>query len=70
MNLREIRVQKLLSAKELAKQAGISEGNIYNIEKGTWLPSLATVKKLAGVLGVEPMEVTEFKAAMDKASKK
>ena len=71
MNLREARVHKLLSAKELAKQAGISEGNIYSIEKGGWLPSLGTVKKLAAALGInDPLEVEEFKAAIDKASKK
>jgi transcriptional regulator with XRE-family HTH domain len=69
MNLREARAQKLLSARELAKQAGISESNIYSIEHGGWLPSLGTVKKLTGVLGVDPMEVDEFKAAIDKASK-
>jgi len=69
MNLREARVKKLMSAAELAKQAGVSESNIYAIEHGEWLPSLGTVKKLAGVLGVEPMEVVEFKGAIEKASK-
>ena len=70
MNLREARARKLLSARELGAQAGVSESNIYAIEHGGWLPSLATVKKLSNVLGIEPSEVTEFKAAIEKSAGK
>lgn len=70
MKLREARARKLLSAKELATQAGVSESNIYSLEHGGWLPSLGTVKKLAGVLQVDPLEVDEFKAAIEKSSGK
>ena len=70
MNLREARARKLLSAKELATKAGISESNIYSIEHGAWLPSLATIKKLSAILEMDPMEVTEFKAAIEKSAGK
>ena len=70
MKLREARAKKLLTAGQLGSEAGVSESNVYKIERGEWLPSLATVRKLAGVLGVNPEEVEEFKAAIDKAAKR
>jgi len=69
VNLRILRVRKLLTAKELATQSGVAESNIYAIELGKWLPSLATIKKLSIVLGKDPTEVTEFKAAIEKRAK-
>lgn len=68
MKLREARAKKLLTAQALAKKTGMSDGGIYRIERGEWLPSLATVRKLSKALGVQPEEVEEFKAAIDKAS--
>jgi transcriptional regulator with XRE-family HTH domain len=70
MKLREARARKLFSAKELASLSGVSESNIYSIEHGGWLPSLGTVKKLSSVLGVDPMEISEFKASIEKSSGK
>lgn len=69
MKLREARAKKLFSAQQLAKLSGISETNIYRIEKGKWLPSLATVRKLSEALDVKPEGVEEFQAAINKASK-
>jgi transcriptional regulator with XRE-family HTH domain len=69
MKLREARVKKLMSAQELSNKSGVSETNIYRLEHGKWLPSLATIRKLSDVLGIQPEEVEEFKAAIDKASK-
>lgn len=70
MKLREARAKKLLTAQELATKSGVSEVLIYKLEAGAWLPSLPTVRKLAGVLEVDPEEVEEFKAAIDKAAKR
>jgi predicted transcriptional regulator len=71
MKLREMRAKKLLSALELANKSGVSETNIYRIEKGVWLPSLSTVRKLSDALGLtSPEDVDEFKAAIDKAAKR
>ncbi len=66
MKLREIRRRKLLTVEELAKQSGLSAATIHKIEQGAWLPSLASIRKMAPVLGVDPMEVEEFKAAIEK----
>ena len=70
MKLREVRARKLLTAKELAEQSGVSEVLIYKLEAGAWLPSLPTVRKLSKVLAIGPEEVEEFKAAIDKAARR
>jgi DNA-binding XRE family transcriptional regulator len=66
MKLVEARARALYSASALAKAAGMSRASIYDIEGGKWLPSLETVRKLCEVLQVDPMDVDEFRAAIDK----
>jgi transcriptional regulator with XRE-family HTH domain len=70
MRLREIRTRKLLTAGALAKKSGVSAAAIFKLERGEHAPSLATIGKLAGVLEVNPEEVEEFKAAIEKAAKR
>jgi|WetSurMetagenome_2_1015567.scaffolds.fasta_scaffold44430_1 transcriptional regulator with XRE-family HTH domain len=71
MKLREVRAKKLMTAKELADRSGVSEVLIYKLEKGAWLPSLPTVRKLSDALGLtSPEEVEEFRKAIDKAAKR
>ena len=70
MRLRELRAKKLLTVRELARQSGTSEDGLYRIERGQWLPSLTTVRKLSATLNVDPEEVEEFKAAIDKAARR
>ncbi len=65
--LREVRVQRLLSMRQLAKLAGVAPTTVYLIESGERLPHYGTMRKLATALGVEPGEVAEFRAAMDAA---
>lgn len=69
VRLKEARVKKLLSAARLAKASGVSVATIHALEQGKWLPSLLTVKLLSETIGINPEDVDEFKAAMDKASK-
>ncbi len=69
MKLKEARKRKLLTAEELAKEAGVGVSTINHIERGDWLPSLKTIKKLVPILGVDPLEVEEFKAAIEKDNK-
>jgi len=53
--IRNARIAKGLSQKELAREAGISERTIQNYEMGARLPkSQATYVKLAGALEVSP----------------
>ena len=70
MKLREARASKLLTAAALAKESGVSVGTINKIEQGAWLPSLRTIRKLVEVLKVEPAEVDEFKAAIEKTARR
>ncbi|HPC72557.1 MAG TPA: helix-turn-helix transcriptional regulator [Treponema sp.] len=66
MKLKEARKRKLLTVEELASQSGVSVSAINKIEQGAWLPSLKTIRKIAPILGIEPVEVEEFKAAIEK----
>jgi|FLYL01.1.fsa_nt_gi predicted transcriptional regulator len=66
MKLREARARKLYSVRRLAREAHVAEKTIYAVEGGEWLPSLETVRKLSDVLSVDPMEIDEFKAAIEK----
>lgn len=52
--LRRAREEQGLSQAALARGAGVSPGLVGQIEHGRVQPSLQTVEKLAGVLGVSP----------------
>ena len=67
MRLRELRVRKLYSIRGLAKAAGVSDRTVWVAEAGQSRPSLATIRKLSQALEVDPMEVDEFKEAMERA---
>jgi len=67
MRLKELRVSKFLSVRELAKRAGIATSTITAIENGRELPSTRTTRKLAEALGVAATEIDEVKAAMERA---
>lgn len=63
--LRELRLQKLWSQRELARRAGVAEQTVVSIETGQRQPRLASIRKIADVLGVEWSEVEEFQKAID-----
>jgi CheY-like chemotaxis protein len=63
--LREVRVEHLLSIRELARAAGVAPSPIYLIEAGRTTPQLSIIRKIAGALGVEPREISEFRQAID-----
>lgn len=58
----------MLGVKALAKRAGVSNTTIIHIERGEQVPVYRTIGRLSVALGVEPREVTEFAAAIDKHS--
>lgn len=62
--LREIRREQALSIEALAELAQVSTKTIVQIELTRSLPKLTTIKKLSAALGVEPLEVEEFAAAI------
>ena len=58
MNLRRFRVERFLSQRELARQAGLHAITLVRLEAGSTAPSTRTVRALAAALGVEPGELT------------
>jgi len=67
MRLRELRVRRLLSTRELARKAGVSTSTIYTIETGKTVPRLSVVRKLSEALDAAPDDVDEFREAMARA---
>lgn len=49
----EERIKKGLTQKELAKKLGTKQSAISRLERGTYNPTLAFLKKLADALGVK-----------------
>jgi transcriptional regulator with XRE-family HTH domain len=59
VGLRELREGRVFSQRELAKRAGVSPKTILDIEQGRIQPQPATIRKLAGALGMEPPQLAE-----------
>ena len=58
--LRELREERFLSHRELAKLAGVSPTTVLNLETNPETSAQRrTVRKLAGALGVDPRELLE-----------
>ena len=66
-SLREVRIRKLLSLRELARRAGVAQRTIVEAEAGRQAPRLTTIRRLSQALEVDPMEVDEFSAAIQAA---
>ena len=64
-SLREVRLRRLLSLRALAAKAGVAQRTIVEAEAGRQLPRLTTIQKLAEALDVDPMEVDEFRTAVE-----
>ena len=55
--LRRLRRERALSQQELGRMTGIAQSTISNLELGNRPARLASVRKLAEALGVEPKEL-------------
>ena len=64
--VRELRLRQLWSQRELAQRAGVAEGTIVNIETGHRLPRLLTMRRIANALGVNWMEIDEFRQVIEE----
>ena len=60
LKLREVRERKFMSQQELADAAGTTKANISRLETGKQKPQMATVRKLAEALGVQPEELVDW----------
>lgn len=67
VSLREIRAERLLSIRELARQASIAPSTIFLIEAGRTVPSQRVARQIAHVLGVDPMTVDELRRRIEAA---
>ena len=66
MKLVEARAAKLLTVRELATKAGVESKTVYSVEKGLVVPTLTTVRKLSEALEIDPKEIDEFRAAIER----
>lgn len=59
--LRQHRRERAWSLRELEKRAGVAHQTMVSAESGKPL-RLATIRKIADALDIEPMEIAEFAA--------
>lgn len=64
-SLRTLRRRQLLSQRDLARKAGVTASTIYLIEAGRTEPRLKVMRQICEALGVGPMEVDEFRTALE-----
>ncbi len=57
--LKTLTEDRVLSQRELARMADLAYGTVWRIENGFPEARTSTIRKLAGVLGVEPRELVE-----------
>jgi transcriptional regulator with XRE-family HTH domain len=62
-SLREIRAERLLSIRELARLADVAPITVLRIEAGRATPRPGTARRLAAALDVAPGAVDEFRRA-------
>jgi transcriptional regulator with XRE-family HTH domain len=60
--LRELRIGRRLTLKEVANEAGVTEGFLSQVERGRSSPSLKTLQALAGALGLTPGDIFDSSA--------
>jgi transcriptional regulator with XRE-family HTH domain len=59
------RRRRFWSQRDLAQKAGVAVGTIVGLERGqTQHPRLKVMRQIAAALGVEPLEVDEFRRAI------
>jgi DNA-binding XRE family transcriptional regulator len=54
-----------LSQRDLAKKAGVTASTIYLIENGRTEPRLRVMRQICDALGVNALDVDEFRAALE-----
>jgi transcriptional regulator with XRE-family HTH domain len=57
--LRELRRQQVLSMRELEERSGVSYNTIWRLENGLTGAQPRTIRRLAEVLGVDPVELVK-----------
>jgi transcriptional regulator with XRE-family HTH domain len=68
VGIRELRQRKLLSQRELAEKAGVSETTIVKLELGATRPQPRTLRKIAEALGIGIEEMADVMAERGKVA--
>ncbi|MFT4037631.1 MAG: helix-turn-helix transcriptional regulator [Thermomicrobiales bacterium] len=68
--LRDVRLGRAVSQRDLAKKAGVAPKTIVDLELGRNEPRLRTMRLIAQALGVEVSEIDEFQQALEKKSRR
>jgi transcriptional regulator with XRE-family HTH domain len=61
--LKNLREDRVLSQRELAREANLAYGTVWRIENGFPQARPSTIRKLAAALGVEPRELIRREGA-------
>jgi DNA-binding XRE family transcriptional regulator len=64
-SLRELRAERLLSMRELARHASVAPSTIFLIESGRTIPRQRVARQIAQALGVDPMQVDELRRRIE-----
>jgi len=64
-SLRDLRAERLLSIRELARLADVAPSTIYLTEAGRTIPHPSVMRRIAAALGVDAHDVAEFRRAID-----
>ena len=59
MKLKRLREERVLSQRELARMAGLTHQTVWRYENGSTNAHPRTLRKIAGVLGVEPKDLVK-----------
>ena len=57
--LRSLRDENVLSQRDLARLAGLTHATVWRLENGPAEAHPRTIRRIAGVLGVEPKELVK-----------
>lgn len=60
--LKQLREENVLSQRELARRAGLTQMTVWRLENGFTEAHPQTIRKIARVLGVEPRELVKGKS--------
>ena len=61
--LRELRAERLLSIRDLARLADVAPSTVSLIETGRAAPQPSTIRAIAAALRIDPLQVAEFRQA-------
>ena len=64
-SLRDLRAERLLSIRELARLAGVAPSTVHLTETGRTTPHPSVMRRIAAALEVDARQVAEFRRAID-----